>query len=795
MVLAASNIVRFSALRALSFLFAGASLAMAQTAPPPDQIAFYESSVQPVLRANCAACHSGKVLTSGFSLDTRESMLRGGNRGPAVVPGDPEKSLLLTALRHSGDVKMPPGRKLSEEQIAIVDRWVKMGAPMKESATKPAGSNHWAFQQPKRPEPPQVANAVWARNPIDRFVLQKLEQKKLAPSPAAPRELLLRRVYLDLVGLLPTPAQLDAFLKDQRSDAYERVVDELLASEHYGERWGRHWLDIARYADSDGYTIDAPRDIWKYRDWVINATNKDVPFDTFVIEQLAGDMLPNPTNDQLTATGFHRNTPSNFEGGIDFEQYRVEAVADRVATTGAAFLGLTLGCARCHDHKYDPISQREFYQFFAFLNNADEVDKEADRKFFNKPFLEMGTAEEKAAHEEWQQKLVKMEEKLQDYLEGLTSDPAKDKEDPEKDPGTIAMRKEIAALRKDRPKIVRTMIMRELPTPRQSYIHLGGDFTRKGVNVQPGVPAVLPPLVSPDTPLNRPPNRVDLARWIVDKRNPLTARVTVNRMWQQYFGKGIVETESDFGLQGDKPTHPELLDWLAVEFMDRGWSRKAIHRLIVTSATYQQSSDARQDAAAVDPDNRLLARQARLRLDAEIVRDASLVASGLFAANVGGPSVYPPLPPGANNTTQVKRDWPTATGEDRYRRGMYTFFQRSAPHPGLMLFDAPDASVTCTRRVRSNTPLQALTLLNDEAYIEFAEALGKNVMAADANDNGRIEAAYKLAMNRKPSSEETERMLRFVRAQRDSNRPTGEQGVWTGVARVLLNLDEFMTRE
>jgi hypothetical protein len=757
----------------------------------------FAQSAPELLRANCAACHSGKNLTSGFSLDTRDSILRGGNRGPGVVPGDPDKSLLMSALRHSGDVKMPPGRKLTDEQIAVVEQWIRAGAAMAEKAgTAKPSSDHWAFKQPQRPAPPKVQNASWARNAIDRFILQRLETSKLKPSPEAPKETQLRRVYLDLVGLLPTPEQLDGFLKDRRPDAYERVVDQLLGSPHYGERWGRRWLDLARYADTDGYTIDAPRDIWKYRDWVIDAFNKDVPFDTFTIEQLAGDMLPSPTEAQLVATGFHRNTPSNYEGGIDFEQYRVEAVADRVATTGAAFLGLTLGCARCHDHKYDPISQREFYQIFAFLNNVDEVDKEADRKFFNKPFLELGTEEEKKAFQEWEQKIIKLEGKLQDYLEMLTSDPEKDKNDPEKDPGTIAMRKEISQVRKQRPKVLRTMVMRELPTPRESYIHLGGDFTRKGVTVKPAVPAVLPPMA------NEPaqPTRLDFARWIVDKRNPLTARVTVNRMWQTYFGKGIVDTENDFGLQGEKPSHPELLDWLAVEFMDRGWSQKAIHRLIVTSATYRQASDGRSDAAAIDPDNRLLARQARLRLDAEIVRDASLIASGLFSAKVGGPSVYPPLPPGANNTTQVKREWPTATGEDRYRRGMYTFFQRSAPHPGLMLFDAPDASVTCTRRVRSNTPLQALTLLNDEAYIEFADALAKRIMNA-ADDTERVRQGYRIALGREPVREELDRMLRFAGTQRDSapapsaSGNAGEQRVWTGVARVLLNLDEFMTRE
>jgi hypothetical protein len=748
-----------------------------------DGAAFFESSVQPVLQTNCLGCHSEKLKTSGLSLESRESILRGGNRGEVVKPGSPG-GVLLEAIRQSGELKMPPGGKLKEEQIAALEKWISMGLPVPQSATKSRrpGADHWAFQPPKRQAPPENRDSTWARNPIDRYVLAKLEAGKLKPSPEADRATLLRRVHLDLTGLPPTPEELSAFLSDQRPDAYERVVDQLLASPHYGERWGRHWLDLARYADTDGYTIDAARDIWKYRDWVIDAVNKDMPFDQFVIEQVAGDLLPNPTVEQLVATGFHRNTPSNYEGGIDFEQYRVEAVADRVATTGSVFLGLTLGCARCHDHKFDPISQREFYQLFAFLNNVDEVDKEADRKDFNKPFLIMGTEEEKAAHAEWEKKMYEAEglvRKREDMVSG----------EGDSDPELKELRKKANALRRERPKLLRTMIAREIPQPRVSYIHLGGDFTRKGAEVKPGVPAVLHPLATSATP-----NRLDLARWLVDKRNPLTARVTVNRMWQRYFGKGIVDTENDFGTQGERPTHPELLDWLAVEFMDRGWSQKAIHRLIVTSGTYRQASKARPDATAVDPDNRLLARQNRLRLDAEIIRDASLVASGLLTAKVGGPSVYPPLPAGANNVTQVKREWPTATGPDRYRRGLYTFFQRSAAHPALLVFDAPDATVTCTRRIRSNTPLQALISMNDEASFEFAEALGARILKeAPADDAQRIRRGWIRALSREPSSDETERMIRFLRTRRDSKEE--EPAVWTAAARVLLNIDEFMTRQ
>jgi hypothetical protein len=749
------------------------------------QPSFFETKVQPVLRANCIACHSEKNINSGLSLETRESILRGGNRGPVVQSGAPESSLLIEAVKHTGSVKMPPGRKLKDEQIAILEEWVKQGLPMPaalQKAKRP-GADHWAFQYPKRAPLPVVQNKSWTRNPIDYFILEKIEKANLKPSPEASRAVLLRRVSLDLTGLPPSPQELAEFLADQSPDAYEKAVDRLLASPHYGERQARHWLDIARYADSDGYTIDAPREMWRYRDWVINALNRDQPFDQFVIEQFAGDMLPNPTTEQLIATGFHRNTPSNYEGGIDFEQYRVEAVADRVNTTGSALMGLTLGCARCHDHKYDPITQREYYQMFAFLNNVDEIDKEADRKDFNRPFLPLGTEEELKRYHAWEAQLQLLEDELNRYKESIPG------EGSILDVGVIERQKNIDGHRRRMPQVTRTLIMRELPTPRQSYIHLGGDFTRKGASVEPGTPAVLPPLEG----VSGRPTRLDFAKWLVDKRQPLTARVTVNRIWQKYFGKGIVDTENDLGVMGDKPTHQELLDYLALEFMDRGWSQKQLHRLIVTSATYRQSSQGRADLKAADPENRLLARQNRLRLDAEIIRDSALVASGLLSRKLGGRSVYPPLPAGANSVTQVKREWKVSEGEDKYRRGLYTYFQRSAPHPGLVLFDAPDATVTCTRRIRSNSPLQALTLLNDDAYFEFAEALAGRLAKVEGDDFARLKQGFLYAVNRTPSELEASRLAKLLAAQRDAKKD--EKAAWTAISRVLLNLDEFMTRE
>ncbi|HUQ90800.1 MAG TPA: PSD1 and planctomycete cytochrome C domain-containing protein [Bryobacteraceae bacterium] len=769
-------------LRSIPFL-AFPALLLAQ---PPSGGSFFETKVQPLLKANCLACHSEKSINSGLSLETKESIQRGGNRGPAVKTGDPAASLLIEAVKQTGAVKMPPGRKLKDDQIEILEQWVKDGLPMPAELTKSKrrGADHWAFQPPKRSAVPKVQDASWAKNEIDYYILERLDKAKLKPSPEAEKATLLRRVSLDLIGLPPTAKELEDFVNDARPAAYEQAVDRLLSSPHYGERWGRVWLDLARYADTDGYTIDAPREMWMYRDWVIQSLNKDQPFDQFVIEQMAGDLLPNPTAAQRIATGFHRNTPSNYEGGIDFEQYRVEAVADRVMTTGGAFLGLTLGCARCHDHKYDPISQREFYQMFAFLNNVDEVDKEADRKDFNKPFLPMGTPDELKRLGAWEAQVELLEAELNRYKAsipgtGQISDPA-----------VVEREKNITDMRRRMPKVTRALVMRELAKPRQAYIHLGGDFTQKGATVEPGVLAVLPALEKS----GEVANRLDLAKWLVAKKNPLTARVTVNRIWQKYFGKGLVDTESDFGVMGEKPSHPELLDWLALEFMDRGWSQKALHKTIVMSAAYRQSSKVRKDAKAVDPDNRLLANQSRLRLDAEIVRDSALVASGLLSDKLGGPSVYPPLPPGANSVTQVKRDWITSTGGDRYRRGVYTYFQRSAPHPALVLFDAPDATVSCTRRIRSNSPLQALTLMNDESYFEFAQSLaGRLLKEGKENDAQRLRAGFLMAVNRPPAAGEESRILKLLAAQRDAKKD--EKTAWTAVSRVLLNLDEFMTRE
>jgi len=727
-------------------------------------------------------------------------------------------------------------------------------------------TQHWAFIPPTRAIEPKVKQRSWPRNAIDRFVLARLEKESIPPSPEADRVTLIRRLSLDLIGLPPSVEEVEAFLDDKRSDAYERLVERLLASPHYGERWGRHWLDVARYADSNGYSVDAPRTIWKYRDWVIDALNRDLSFDQFTIEQLAGDMLPNATMEQKIATGFHRNTMINQEGGIDKEQFRIESIIDRVNTTGTAFLGLTISCAQCHDHKFDPITQKEYFRLFAFLNNADEPDLElaspgelawrdawrkqvrelegAMNQYINSLAGEQGTWEKSLAPEE----LAKLKPDIKSILETL----AEKRTDKQKralfgvfrpdDPEFKQRIAKIVELEKQEPKFLTTMVMQELATPRESYVFIKGDFTRHGEVVTPGVPKVLPPL----PPIEKP-NRLDLARWLVDSGNPLTARVMVNRMWQQYFGKGLVATENDFGTQGATPSHPDLLDWLACEFMEpRGslgneaqdkkaenrkqkveidrslltsvvtqpWSFKHIHRLIVTSATYRQSSRVRPELALKDPNNILLARQSRLRLDAEVVRDVALTASGLFADRIGGPSVFPPIPDGVMNLGQSRRPWETSTGADRYRRGMYTFFWRATPHPELIVFDASDATSACTRRVRSNTPLQSLTLLNDQAFFEFAQGLAERVMReAPDNDSERISHAVRLCLARKPSASEKQRLAELLAQQLagyESEPGEAEKiiagkplpgtdvkqlAAWTTVSRVLLNLDETITRE
>jgi hypothetical protein len=823
-------------IHALVFVSATAWIGLSGSAAPVD----YLREVKPLLAERCYQCHAASQQKGKLRLDTAASALQGGENGPAVKRGRSAESLIIQAVRgiHPEISRMPYKKPpLSEAQITLIEQWIDQGAPAP-GDEQPERNVHWSFVAPQRAAPPEVKNERWARNPIDRFILARLEKEGIAPSPEADRITLIRRLSLDLLGLPPRAEEVNAFLNDPRPDAYERLLDRLLASPHYGERWGRWWLDAARYADSNGYSLDAPRSIWPYRDWVIDAFNQDLPFDQFAIWQLAGDLLANATVEQQIATGFHRNTQINQEGGIDPEQFRVESVLDRVNTTATVFLGVTLGCAQCHDHKFDPFTQREYYQMFAFFNN--NVHDGHGKGDFG-PVLDLPTAVEKKALETHRQRVQRMEAELKNYSDNLHAkagaweadlDEAArrklktevqdalavrpDQRAPAQQDIVVAafrdqdesykkLQERLKKLRNDTPSVTSTLVMRELPEPRETHLFVKGDFTRPGEKVDPAVPSVLPPLVTGGGRA-QPLNRLDLARWIVATNNPLTPRVIVNRVWQQYFGKGIVETENDFGTQGSPPSHPELLDWLACELLEpaaghaaKRWSLKRLHRLILTSAVYRQSSHARSDLRDIDPNNRLLARQSRLRLDAEVVRDVCLASAGLLSPKMGGPPVNPPQPDGVMTLGQSKHAWKPSAGEDGYRRGIYTQFYRATPHPALNVFDAPDAFSPCTRRLRSNTPLQALTLLNDRQFYELAQALGARVLRdVGESDADRLEYAFRLCLTRRPGPDEAERLRELVVAelrQLDGEPKAVQAEAWTAVARVLLNLDETITRE
>ncbi|MFO0819590.1 MAG: PSD1 and planctomycete cytochrome C domain-containing protein [Pirellulales bacterium] len=834
----------------------------------------YLREVKPLLAKHCGECHGTRKQEGGLRLDTAMLLRAGGDSGPAIAPGKSANSLLIQAVRGLPDVsRMPPEGKtpLTAEQIDLLARWIDAGAAAPEGEKAETVSiQHWAFQRPLRPAIPAIQHASSARGPLDAFVLQRLEREGVEPSPEADRATLARRLAIDLLGLPPAADEVSELEADQGPDAIERRIDRWLAHPAFGERWGRYWLDQARYADSNGYTRDFGREIWPYRAWVIRAINQDLPFDQFTIEQLAGDLLPQATTEQVVATGFHRNTLINEEGGTDQEQFRVDAVADRVATTGQVWLGLTLGCARCHNHKYDPISQREFFQLFAILNNCDEPTIEAPlplnvergdlerRAEIRRQIAEFEKAVEarrqelEASQAAWE-KTVTVQQRAQlpgpiqvayDMpLEKRDAANKKTLEDYYKQTShartAFPELEEIAKLRAVEPKIPQTMVLKERAEPRVTHIHKRGDFLSLGVRVEPAVPAALHPISSQAASVSR----LEFARWLVDPANPLTPRVIANRQWQYLFGRGLVETEDDFGLQGSPPTHPELLDWLACEVVAPGgrslpdpsaektaegrrsqgsvgevssapWSLKQWARTVVSSATYRQSSQRRAELETRDPRNEWLARQNRLRVDAEIVRDLSLAASGLLTREIGGPSVMPPQPEGVYAFTQDPKPWKAETGANRYRRGLYTFFWRSLPYPMLTVFDAPNANVTCTRRIRSNTPLQALTLANDVAFVECARDLGWSLLVADcASEEERARLAFRTTLARSPSSIELARFLELIESQRmafekDSalaselapgDLPTdvtrAEAAAWIAAARVLLNLDEFITRE
>ena len=1026
----------------LAIIFIGTCMIFWQAKTDAVQSVDFARDIQPIFKANCDKCHGAAKASSYLRLDTKQVAMK------MISPGNSKDSRLLhRILGEGGEARMPMGGEaLKPEQIALIKRWIDEGAVWPDSASVKI-DQHWAFIKPERPGIPTTKFKT--RNPIDNFVFSMLEQKGLAPSPEADKATLLRRLSLDLIGLPPSPKELDAFLADNSPNAYEKAVDRLLASEHYGERWGRWWLDVARYADTNGYEKDRARSIWPYRDYVIKAFNQNMPFNQFTIEQLAGDLLPNATLDQKVATGFLRNSMLNEEGGVDPEQFRTEGLIDRVDATGKAFLGLTVACAQCHTHKFDPIPHREYYQFFAFLNSDDEPDLEVPDEKVNKKRAEISgkihdvemslrtrtgrtpedlvaawEAKAKQNQIKWTPiddanifaafgvKFDKMEDgsfiakgdnatannyivKAKSKVKGITGfriDLIADSNLPRGGPGRAADgslyfsefiaeaapvskpdalekiglatasadmsrldypvsniidgnmkthwsndfgpikrnqsrnivittknpvgfdegtafvfqlaekfdesiswgkpnigrfkisvttdpnptadvvpahvrkileipsaqrtsehhkelfshyrttvsewaedNKKIDDLMKDWPYGPITLSLAKRPQSRSTHIFKRGDYKNHGEEVTPNTPSFLHPF-----PKDAPRNRLGLAQWIVDKNNPLTSRVIVNRMWQQYFGQGLVLTPEDFGNRCEKPSHPELLDWLAIVLRDGisdlvlrnadartapqsqirnpQWNMKSIHKLIVTSATYRQSSKITPQLQEKDAYNKWLARAPRMRVESEIVRDVALSAGGLLSQKIGGPSVYPPIPDGVLSLGYgAQLPWPTDKGEDRYRRGMYTFWKRNVPYPSLSVFDSPNGDFSCPRRVQSNTPLQALTTLNDVMFMEAAQGLAlRTWKEGGATDQEKLAYAFRLCTGRKPDAFEVSEFLKLLNSQRAefkgktssavyvtsldvNNIPDGmdlhELAPWTMVARVLLNMDETITKE
>ena len=1003
---------------------------------PPNKVDF-NRQIRPILASACFKCHGGEKRNGGLRLTNRHDAFTPADSGEAVIrPGKSGESLLLERVASSDEsVRMPPeGDSLSTEQIDLLRRWIDQGAAWPDDA---ATARHWSYLPPVRAARPQVKDAAWPRHEIDYFVLARLEREGLRPSPEADKATLIRRLSLDLTGLPPIPAEVDAFLADESPQAYERLVDRLLASPQYGERWARPWLDLARYADSNGFQRDGFRDLWAFRDWVVNAMNADMPFDQFTIAQIAGDLLPEATLDQRIATGFHRCTTVNVEAGTDQEENRVNQVVDRVNTTGTVWLGTTIECAQCHNHKYDPVSQLDYYRLLAFFNNTEIETQFRSAKStaaidFIGPMMELPDPDTAAQREKLEEQLAgvdrqiaRQQKELDRDREGweqtllteastaaqwhpLTIEKFESKagasgtllddrsvlvggELPEKDTYTVQAKTQLAGITgfkietltdpslpgegpgrgdEERPNFIlnefevslsndsdekpqavplraaqadfsqkkwdvagaidndpktgwainpqfhkpheasflteqplaggdgclltfrleqsygggrtigrlrisaltgerddpgvpeeimaivrlpagerskaqvkkldeyrlsqhpalkrlnqrreklakelkaveppQTLVMRELPEPRASTVFIRGNFLDPGQPVEPATPSFLHAMPE------GPPNRLTLARWLVSRDNPLVARVTVNRWWAQFFGQGLVSTPEDLGTQGEPPTHPDLLDWLAVEFMDSGWSMKQVHRQIVLSATYRQSSKVTPALLRRDDQNRLLARGPRFRLEAEMIRDNALSIAGLLSLKQGGPPVKPYQPEGLWRVTGlVDNTYKVSPGEDQYRRGLYVVWRRSAPYPSFMNFDAQIRAACVVKRSRSNTPLQALTLLNDPVYVEAAMALAKRMLSAATSSDieGRLRHGFRLALARLPADGElatlaTLHAAALARYQSDpkaaaqlvkpfaetSSHDPVDLAACYEVATVLLNLDETITK-
>jgi len=830
----------------------------------------FDRDIRPILSDNCYACHGPGTQEAGLRLDSHEAAtaeLESGAR--AIRAGDTKASEMLARISATDpDVVMPPphtNKTLSPEQRDLLARWIAAGAPYEQ---------HWSFRPVVRPELPAAADPA-VTNPIDRFLEARLAAEKLAVNPEADRPTLLRRLSFALTGLPPTPADVAAFVADTAADAYEKQVERLFESPHHGEEMARHWLDAARYADTHGLHLDNERQMWAYRDWVVKAFNDNLPFDQFTIWQLAGDLLPDATLEQQVATGFSRCNVTTSEGGSINDELLFRYAVDRTATTTNAFMGLTGQCAVCHDHKFDPISQREFYSLYAFFNSAADPGFDGNR-VDTPPVLKLPSAEQESRLQELTAARPALEKTLADALaavedscpESLDHDPlhsleawwaertGKDKLDdvPENLRGLVKAGPEKTTKPEDVERIRRhwltavwaarpepltaaaaaleangkataelemqiplTFVFADQPKMRDSFVMQRGNYDQPGEKVERGTPAFLPALAVAE---GKSPDRLDLAKWLVSADQPLTPRVAANRLWQQFFGVGLVKTSEDFGLQGEPPAHPELLDWLAAEYRQSGWDTRQLVKLLVTSRAFRRASDAKPEQLAADPENRLLARGPRFRLDAEQIRDNALAVSGLLVRTLGGVGVKPYQPPniwepvgfGNSNTRYYKQD----SGDALYRRTMYLFVKRTAPHPALVNFDAPNREQFCGRRERSNTPLQALQLMNDIQHVEAARALAaRTLIEAPADDAERIEWLYRTVLARPPSAAEATivagalagnraryeadpEAARQAIAHGESKPPAGlapaELASWTLVANLMLNLDETLTR-
>jgi len=753
----------------------------------------FNRDIRPILSNKCFPCHGPdeENRQAGLRLDVAKIATNERESGAvAVVPRKPEASELIRRVTSADEnERMPPakfGKPLSRDEIAALRKWIEEGA---------AYATHWSYVKPTRVNPPDAPTAwqLWPRNAIDSFALQAMLAHGLHPSREADRYVLIRRVSLDLTGLPPTVDEVNAFVSDKDPQAYEKLVDNLLHRASYGEHWARVWLDLARYADSAGYADDPPRTIWAYRDWVIKAINDNKQFDEFTIEQIAGDLLPSASDDQIVPTAFHRNTLTNSEGGTQDEEFRNSAVVDRVNTTMAVWMGTTMACAQCHNHKFDPISQQEYFQFFAILNNTQDADRRDES-----PVLPIFTDADRLQQ-------IRLQACIPIWQAILAM------------PSSVMVQQQTmmqaeAALRDAKPSTT-VPIMRELVgRRRETRLQYRGNYLDKGPAVEPGLPAAFHSVDGAE-----PLDRLKLARWLVDKNNPLTARVIANRYWENLFGRGIVLTSEDFGSQGELPTHPELLDWLAVEFMDSGWDVRALLRTLVASATYRQSCQIAGDAAKIDPDNRWLARGPRVRLSAEMVRDQALAVSGLLSQKMYGPPVRPAQPKlGLAAAFGASTDWKTSEGEDRYRRAIYTTWRRSNPYPSMATFDAPNREICTLRRTRTNTPLQSLVTLNDPVYVEAAQALARCAIEHASTTDEQIAYAFRRCLSRTPHENELQLLEtlyddahvclagRPEAAVKLATIPLGklppnidaiDAAAMTVVSNVLLNLDEMVLKQ